>query len=101
MISAGELDTKKYSGCPKLDSLFRSCYFKSISDAADGAKITKRKEITMTDDDFLELWKDRNQERTVIVTDLFPEAPGLALVVCFPPDRVAIAQISLFDDKPF
>ena len=55
----------------------------------------------MTEDKFMELWCDREQEKTVIVTDLFPEAPGLALVVCFPPDRVAIAQLSLFDDKPF
>ena len=55
----------------------------------------------MTENDFMDKWCDRNQERTVIVTDLFPDVEGLAIIVSFPPDRVAVGSIELYDDKPF
>ena len=55
----------------------------------------------MTNEEFMDLWCNKDQERTVIITDLYQGVSDLALIVSFPPDRVAIAQIELLDDKPF
>ena len=55
----------------------------------------------MTNDEFMDYWWNKGHERTVFVKELYLGVPELALIVSFPPDRVAAAQLSLLADKPF
>lgn len=57
----------------------------------------------MTCDEFMELWRNKSQERTIIITDddIRGVVDGLHMIVCFPPDRFAVASIDFLDDRSF
>ena len=50
----------------------------------------------MTNDEFMDLWKNRNIERTVIITDR--SSDSLVIAVCFAPDRLAMGRVVLLSD---
>lgn len=55
----------------------------------------------MDSDEFMRLWTDKNQERTVIITDMLLDLDCPVMVVSFPLYRVAVAKIDFLEDKPF
>ena len=60
----------------------------------------------MSTDEFMTLWNNPDNERTVVITDRPPEgvchADGtLIMYVSFPPGGIVAAEVNLYNYQPF